>query len=143
MENSERGSATIEFLVVTIGFLVPLVALAVTVSDVSSATLASTTAARQAVRAFTRAETTAAGLRSVAATTELVLNDHGLAANEWSFDVDCSATTCLRRGSIDTVTVRVIVPLRFVPQLPGLVLPASVTVERAANARVSIDAVNR
>jgi hypothetical protein len=143
MVEGDRGSASLEFLVVAVGFLVPLVALSVTVTEVSTATLAATTASRQAARAFTRAESASAGLRRITAATELVLDDHGLGDHEWSFDVDCSSPQCLRRGSLDTVTVRVAVPLRFVPALPGLSIPAVVTVERSTTVRVSIDSVSR
>jgi hypothetical protein len=142
MRSRERGSASLEFLVVGVGFLVPLVALCVTVTEVSTATLAATTAARQAIRAYTRSASVAEGSATVDAAVALVLDDHGLAANARSVHLDCSARNCLRRGSLDTITVRVTVPLRFVPTLPGLIVPPSIVVERSASARVSIDWAN-
>jgi hypothetical protein len=144
MESSrDRGSASLEFVVATIGFLIPVVALTVTTSEIASATFAATASARQGVRALTLANTTAEGQVAIANITELAVNDHGLADTEWRIDIDCSARSCRQRGSLVSLQVSIDVPLRFLPALPGIDRALFVTVTRGATARVSTTSVNR
>ena len=139
----DRGNASIEFLVAAIGLLVPVVALTVTTSEISSATFAATASARQGVRAFTLAETVPSGYTAIATITDLAVADHGLAESEWRIELDCSARSCRQRGSLVSLRVSIDVPLRFLPALPGIDRPPSVTVSRSATARVSTTSVNR
>jgi hypothetical protein len=143
MQNLDRGSASLEFIVATVALLVPLVALSVTTSDIASATFAATTASRQGVRAFTRSESVAQGNSQISAIAQLAMEDHGLTDVDWSVDINCSAHSCRQRGSIVQVTVSVEIPLRFIPALPGITTAPAVTVSRSATARVSITSVNR
>lgn len=143
MQNLDRGSASLEFIVATVALLVPLVALSVTTSDIASATFAATTASRQGVRAFTRSESVAQGNSQISAIAQLAMEDHGLTYVDWSVDINCSAHSCRQRGSIVQVTVSVEIPLRFIPALPGITTAPAVTVSRSATARVSITSVNR
>lgn len=144
MESSrDRGSASLEFVVAAIGLLVPVVALTVTTSEIASATFAATASARQGVRAFTLANTTAEGKAAIARITDLAVVDHGLAEATWRIDIDCSARSCRQRGSVVSLQVSIDVPLRFVPALPGVDRALAVTVTRSATARVSTTSVNR
>jgi hypothetical protein len=140
---SERGSASIEFIVASVALLVPLVALTVTTSHVASATFAATAAARHGVRAFTSAESTNVGLERVRAITLLVAGDHGVLDATPNWELDCSRRNCLRRGSLVELTVHLDVPLSFIPALPGIDIAPRVTVSRSATARVSLTSVNR
>jgi hypothetical protein len=139
----ERGSASLEFVVAAIGLLVPVVALTVTTSEIASATFAATTSARQGVRAFTLAETPESGQTAIADITDLAVTDHGLVDADWRIELNCSARSCHRRGSLVRLTVSINVPLRFLPALPGIDGPPAVTVSRSATARVSTTSVNR
>jgi len=140
---AERGSASLEFIIASIALLVPLVALTVTTSQIASATFAATTAARHGVRVFTRAESTTVGLQQVRAITSLIIDDHGLTDTTPQWELDCSRTNCLQRGSLVTLTVDLEVPLLFIPTLPGIDIESRVTVSRSATARVSLTSVNR
>lgn len=139
----DRGSASIEFIVASVALLVPLVALTVTTSQIASATFAATAAARHGVRAFTRAESTNIGLERVRAITTLVADDHGVLDATSNWELDCSRSNCLRRGALVELTVQFDLPLRFIPDLPGIDIAPRVTVSRSATARVSITSVNR
>ena len=143
MSFGERGSATVEFLVVAVGLLVPLVAVSTTLAQVASAEFAATAIARQGIRALTRSESVSVGLARARGEARLTLSDHGLDTATWDLDLACSVADCLRRGAIDTLSVTVRIPLTFLPSLPGIAVPNSVTVTRWSTERVSIDAVYR
>lgn len=141
--SNDRGSASVEFLVVAVGFLMPLVALTTTVTEIATASFAAGTMARQSARAMIRAPSVAEAHRTIATVSTLVFDDFGIADRQWSADIDCSAPSCLRRGSLVSVTISVAVPLRFVPDLPGISLPRRVTVSQRVTARVPTFVVNR
>lgn len=143
MTAREHGSASLEFIVAAIALFVPLVALTVTTSEIATANFAATSASRQGVLAWSRSETVSAGLSRVAAVTELALTDHGLGdvAARWEFD--CEPARCHRRGTLVRLTVHLDIPLRFIPALPGISIPSTVTVSRSATTRVSLTSVNR
>lgn len=130
-------------MVASVALLVPLVALTVTTSQIASATFAATTAARQGVRAFARAESTSIGRELVRAITSMAIEDHGLTDVTSQWELDCSRRNCLRRGSLVTVTVRIEVPLQVIPALPGIDVAPRVTVSRSATTRISLTSVNR
>ncbi len=143
MDAAERGSAPLEFLIASVALFVPLVALAVTVTDITTASFAATAAARQGVRAFARAESVPAGQQRIAQVSELALADYGLAPQTAQWDITCTSSPCLRRGNLVTVNFTLNVPLRFIPSLPGIAVPPLITVSRSATARVSLTSVNR
>lgn len=142
MQSDERGSASLEFIVASVALLVPLVALTVTTSDIASATFAATAASRQGVRAFTSTENSEAGIDRIRAATELAMSDHGMADSAWRLSMSCSGRTCGQRGSLVTLDIAIDVPLRFLPDLPGLDIAPRVTVSRSATARVSLLSVS-
>jgi hypothetical protein len=141
--SDDRGNASLEFLVASIGLLVPVVALTVTTSEIASATFAATVSARQGVRAFTLADSVAAGQTAIANITELAVTDHGLSDVDWRIKLECEGRSCRQRGSLVNLAVSIDVPLRFIPVLPGIDIAPRVTVSRSATARVSTTSVNR
>jgi len=141
--SDDRGNASLEFLVAAIGLLVPVVALTVTTSEIASATFAATVSARQGVRAFTLADSVAAGQTAIANITELAVTDHGLSDVDWRIELGCEGRSCRQRGSLVNLAVSIDVPLRFIPVLPGIDIAPRVTVSRSATARVSTTSVNR
>lgn len=143
MHGHERGSASLEFIVAAVALLVPLVALTVTTSDIASARFAATTASRQGVRAFTRAEDPTTGMNRIRAITELALSDHGIDDSAWRMTTTCSGRSCVQRGSLVTLDIAIDVPLRFLPVLPGIDIAPRVTVSGSATARVSLTSVSR
>ena len=74
----DGGSAAIEFIVIGIGLLVPLVYLASAAATVQAAAFASAQAVREAGRAFSSSATPAQGRRLAEAAARLAFADHGL-----------------------------------------------------------------
>lgn len=119
---SDAGSASVEFLAAAILLLVPLVYLVVAVSLIQSAALGVEGAARQAARAYVRADSVPQAQRHLDAVLHVVAADHGLEHQRFMVEVACSPrpSRCLQPDGTVTVTLRYAVPLPFVPFLDGL-----------------------
>jgi hypothetical protein len=133
----DRGSAALEFIVIGIGILVPLVYLALAAATVQAAAFASTQAVREAGRAFTSSSTPADGRRLAQAAAQLAFADHGLTLPPGGLRITCTGGPCLSPGSIVEVALAWEVPL---PWLPGALAddaPARMPVE--ATHRVPVD----
>lgn len=80
----DAGSAVIEFLVVGILILVPLLYATLMVVRVEAAAMASTQAVREASRAFMMADVAAQGMRDARTASNLALADQGFQVdNDW------------------------------------------------------------
>lgn len=136
---SDRGSASLEFLVAGLLMLVPLVYLILTLGAIQSAALATEGAARQAARVFVQAESTAAGAAAATRALELALADHGIEAEGTSLSITCEPRPdqCHTRRGWVTVSVAVQVPLPLVPPLFDLRVPLALPVEASATQQVS------
>lgn len=112
----ERGSAVVEFLLVTLVFVVPLFYVVVAVSDIQRASYAITAASAAGARAFHTAPTQAAAPSRLRQAVELTLGDHG---------IDGAKVThrCLPRchepGSSIEVEIRLERSLPLVPAIFG------------------------
>jgi hypothetical protein len=111
----DRGSAPIEFVVVVVALLVPLVYLVQALASVAAAQLATVQAVREAARAFSGSATPAIGRRQALAAARLAFADQGV---EWPGNllrVSCPGTACLSPGSAVTVRMEWSAPLPWVP----------------------------
>jgi hypothetical protein len=128
---SQRGSASIEFVVVAVAVFLPLLALAVTVSSIQTSQFAVAVVARQGVRAFALSPSESIGQRRIAAINQLVRDDFSVDSQvSWTFN--CSTRLCHARGGLVRVTVTTAVPIAMIPALPGLTLPPSVRISSTA-----------
>jgi Flp pilus assembly protein TadG len=120
----DTGNAQVEFLLVAVVFIVPLVYLVVFLSQVQAAAFATEGAARDVVRAYTIADDDADAAARAAASVKVALEDHGLSPDRVTVDVDCEAP-CVTPGREVAVNVRVRVPLPGVSSigLDGMVVP--------------------
>lgn len=136
---SDRGSASLEFLVAGLLMLVPLVYLILTLGAVQSAALATEGAARQAARVFVQAATVAEGAKAAQRALDLALADHGVTAQGTTLAITCSPRpdACLTRRGWVTVEVAVRVPLPLVPPVFDLRVPLALPVEASATQQVS------
>lgn len=123
---SDAGAALVEFTVLGVLLLVPLVYALTTVFLVQRAAFGVTEAARSAGRAFVTADTPADGQLRADEAVRLALGDQGIPDGTGA-RIDCSREGCLVPGSSVTVTVTYAVPLPLVGGLFGTV-PASVPV---------------
>ncbi|MEI2728484.1 MAG: hypothetical protein V9E85_05195 [Candidatus Nanopelagicales bacterium] len=120
----DDGSAVVEFVVLAVMIMVPLVYAAVVVLKVHSATYAAVTAAREAGRAYVTADTTSAASARARSAARIALADHGLP--EPNLSIACVDGTCLAPGSGIRVEVRTEVPIPFSPFGDGRsVIPVS------------------
>ena len=133
----DEGAAVIEFIVIGVGMLVPVVYLALSAAAVESAAFASTQAVREAGRAFSTAATPDQGRARAQAAARLAFADHGLALPAGALRLTCADGPCLAPGSVVDVDLDWSVAL---PWLPGSVssdVPARVPIR--ATQRVPVD----
>jgi Flp pilus assembly protein TadG len=115
--DDDRGAAMVEFVVIFVVLLVPLVYLVLAVFDVQRNAYAATAATREAGRVFVLADSSQSGERQARAAAALALADHGIDASSGTLTITCSATPCLTPGATVTVSYDTVVPLPFVPDL--------------------------
>jgi hypothetical protein len=135
--STDAGSAVLEFIVVGVGLLVPLVYLVLAVGTVQSAVFASSQAVREAGRAFGSAPTPEQGRIRAVTAASLALADHGLVLPRGSLRVACPAQPCLTPGSVVDVTLAWAVPLPWLPTQLSDGAAASIPI--SATHRVPID----
>ncbi len=115
---SDQGAAIIEFLVVGVLVLVPLLYGALTITRVEAAALASTQAVREVGRVLMMADTEGQGRRAADAAVDLAFEDQGFAAPSNALNIDCSPR-CLAPGSTVRVRVSWRIELPWLPQPLG------------------------
>jgi Flp pilus assembly protein TadG len=112
-ERNDDGNALVEFVYLSVLLLIPLIYVLLSVFMVQRAAFGTTEAARQAGRAFARADTLAQAEARGAAAATLALEDQGI--HDVSTPVfTCLGGPCLAPGS------RVRVTLTYRVKLPGL-----------------------
>jgi len=138
-DDSESGSAALEFITAGMILLVPLVYLVVAMSALQGGSLAVEGAARQAARVFVGSPDEATANERAARAVHFALIDYGLDPDTAAVTIDCTAPTggCLTRQSAVTVTVRIRVALPLVPDLLELPRAASIPLEATATRVVS------
>lgn len=115
----DGGNAMIEFVYLSLLLMIPLFYLLLAVFQVQAAAFAVTEAARQAGRAFARADTPEAGLARASKAAQLALADQGVAASVVP-SFACDPSPCdLSRGQRVQVRVSYTVTLPFVGSLFG------------------------
>ncbi|MEP6650333.1 MAG: pilus assembly protein [Lapillicoccus sp.] len=123
----DSGRAIVEFLVVGLLLLVPVVYFIVTLSRVQAAAIAVSTASREAGRAFTTAATEDSAYARAQAAARLSFEDYDFGA-DGAVRVRCDGSPCLRpEGRVEAVaTVNVRLPL--VPDILSGALPTMLPV---------------
>lgn len=129
-EDAEAGTATIEFIGVTLLLLLPLLYLLLAVFSVQRAAFAVTQAAREAGRAYSTAPTSAAGMQRARYAARLAMSDQGVAdATTVRFapeGADCDSSTADGAASLSP-GARFVVCVRSSAPLPvgGVSVPVS------------------
>ncbi|MGA8988181.1 hypothetical protein [Aeromicrobium sp.] len=119
MKNEADGTATIEFIWLSLLLLVPFLYVLVAVFDTQRASYGVSTASRSAARAFLQAPDVATGERRAQLTARIAMDDQGLSGA--SVQISCLPTPhdCLRPGSSVLVVVQTIQPLPLTPSSLG------------------------
>lgn len=114
----QRGSASVEFVWVTLILLVPFVYVLLAVFETQRAAYAVSTASKSAARAYLLAPDVATGEQRARQAAQVALDDQGVEAR---LTVRClpSAADCLQPGSSVEVTVRSVQPLPLTPSVLG------------------------
>ncbi len=123
----ESGRAIVEFVFLGVLMLVPLVYLVLTLGRVQAAAYAATSAAREAGRAFTTAETEGETLARARAAAALAFEDFGF-GDEASVELSCDGSPCLRPDARVSAVATIRVRLPFVPSFVGDAIPTEIPV---------------
>lgn len=126
--SGERGSAVVEFVVLTVLLMVPLFYLVMTVSRVQAGSYAASTAAREAGRAYVTAADERSAAERAEAAARLAFEDQGFTADEATLSMACDGTPCLRPEGRVEMTATVMVPLPLVPSFARRVVPLEVPI---------------
>lgn len=134
-EADDDGSAALEFIIVGLLLLVPLVYLIVSLGVIQSHALGAEAAARHLARTVATSEDTADADRVLAA----VIEEYGMDAEDVDVAVGCipAGAPCPEAGATLVVTVASRVALPLVPPVLGLDRLASIPVEASAVQKVS------
>ena len=130
--SDDRGNAIIEFIVIGVLVIVPLLYVVTTVMTVQAAISASTVAAREAARAFTTADTPAAGQVHAQLAAEVAFADHGFALPAKALRLSCDGSGCLAPGSSVHVGIDWRLPLPWVPAGLTTTLALPIAVDHTA-----------
>lgn len=115
----DGGTATIEFIWLSLLLLVPLVYILIAVFDTQRAAYGVSTASRSAARAFLQSADAGSGEQRARIAARIALDDQGLDAA--TIVVTClpSPGECLEPGSSVRVVVRATQPLPLTPKALG------------------------
>lgn len=135
----ERGSAALEFIVVGMVLLVPIVYLVASLGLIQSQSLGAEAAARHIARAVSTATGPGDASDRAALVLASVAREYGLDRDHADVSFSCppAGAECPRAGATLVVTVRARVALPLVPPVLGLDRLASIPVEASALQKVS------
>ncbi|MEJ1088311.1 TadE family protein [Microbacterium sp. Mu-80] len=139
MLTDETGSAALEFIVVGVLLLVPLVYLVLTLGAVQEQTLGAEAAARHTARVIGQAPDADAAASAGDAVLASVVREYGMDPDAVDVGISCRPATsrCPDAGATVIVTVRTSVSLPFMPPLFGLDRIAAIPVEAQSAQKVS------
>lgn len=128
MTHQSRGTATIEFVWLSILLLVPLVYALVAVFDTQRAAYGTSSASRSAARAFLQAPDVGTGERRARAAAQLAMTDQGVGGATVRISCLPTPADCLQPGSSVRVFVQATQRLPLTPSVLGAQL-GSITVD--------------
>ena len=125
----DAGTALVEFCLLAVVLLVPLVYLVLSLGRIQAGAFAAQGAAREAGRAFVTADDEGSARGRADAAAAIAFADQGFRdPSQVGIDVACAGSPCLAPDQRVVVRTRVLVVLPGVPRLLDRVLPARVEV---------------
>ncbi len=118
MTRREQGTATVEFVWLSILLLVPFVYALIAVFDTQRASYAVSAASRSAARAYLQAADPTTGEQQAQIAARVALDDQDVDADV-IISCDPGPADCLRPGSSVRVVVRTVQPLPLTPSALG------------------------
>lgn len=119
MSHDSEGTATIEFVWLSVLLLVPFVYILVAVFDAQRASYGVSTASRAAARAFLQAPDAASGQQRARSAARVALDDQGLPGATVRITCLPSPADCLEPGSSVRVVVRTTQAMPLTPSALG------------------------
>lgn len=126
-DRREDGRAVVEFIVLGIGLLLPLLYLVLTAARIQAGAFSASLAGREAGRAFVTATTDEEAESRARAAASLAFSDFAFDRGT-RLELRCDGSPCLRPGGEVTATAFITVQLPFVPDFIAEHVPSSVTV---------------
>ena len=138
-DDSERGSAALEFILVGLVLLVPIVYLVVTLGLLQAGAMGAEAGARHVARAVVGSDGDADARSSVELVIASVAREYGLDPATVTLDTTCvpEGSACPAAGATVRVTFRARVALPLVPPILGLDRIASIPIEATAVQKIS------
>ncbi|WEK14631.1 MAG: TadE family protein [Candidatus Microbacterium phytovorans] len=135
----DGGAAAVEFLLVGLILLVPIVYLVIALGQIQSGSFAAETASRQIARGVAAAQNAEHARERVEQTARAVAAEYGIERQELEVDIACRPATalCPSAGATLVVTVRVRVALPLVPDVFGAQQKTRVAVEATSVQKMS------
>lgn len=139
VDDPERGSAALEFILAGVVLLVPLVYLIVALGMIQQQALGVEAGSRHIARAISTAQDPDEARERVELVADAVAVEYGMDADALGISIDCvpGGASCPAAGATLVVTLRTTVALPLVPALLGLDRLAAVPVEARAVQRMS------
>lgn len=122
---AEQGSAVVEFTFLALLLMVPLVYFIITIGQLQGGSFAVVGAADQAAKVFVAQPDAKSGQAAAEQATIIALEDFGHDASQARVSTSCNPGDCQAAGTAVTVTVKLTVPLPFVPFSDDFRLSAS------------------
>ncbi len=137
--DEERGSAALEFILVGVVLLVPIVYLIVALGAIQEQALGVEAGARHLARTIATSSDAATADERADRVLTAIVEEYGIDRSNVEIEVSCAsgATACPEPGAILLVTVSANVTLPLVPQIFGLDELASVPVEATGAQKIS------
>lgn len=138
-KSDEEGSAALEFIVVGVILLVPLIYLVIALGAIQEQTLGAEAAARHIARVIARAPDAGTAAEQSDVVLAGIVDEYRLDEESVDLTLACAPTTeeCPAPGATIIVAVTIRVRLPLVPELLGLDRSASVPVQAEAVQKVS------
>lgn len=111
----EQGSAVVEFTFLALLLMVPLVYFIITVGQIQGGSFAVVGAADQAAKVYVAQPDAAAAQAAAEQAVAIALADFGHRPEEATVAISCMPTDCQAAGTLVTASVRLTVPLPFIP----------------------------
>jgi Flp pilus assembly protein TadG len=111
----EQGSAVVEFTFLALLLMVPLVYFIITVGQIQGGSFAVVGAADQAAKVYVAQPDTSSAQAAAEQAVAIALADFGHRPEEATVAISCDPADCQAAGAVVTASVRLAVPLPFVP----------------------------
>lgn len=131
----DQGSAVIEFIVLVVAVLMPMVFIVIAAAQVHAASIASEHAVREAARAFMMAPTPTVAQHAAHTAAAIALRDHGLELPATALRIRCSGP-CLQPETTVTMDLQWRMALPWLPEM--LQGPTAVPIQAAQTLPIDV-----